>query len=293
MAGILRKLLGRAPDLPAQVQQALTELERLAQQRSSLAELAGELSGVIRVLYAEPAVESPPSIRTERAAEKRLAGIPLLRDETVSIDRTSFNRRWQQVCSVLAKRRPDALTLASAMQQGRLDPAWHLHEILAGRIESIHEKTEALQFDVPLTTTVWWLALFPLLAHIRAGLEPAHPFAGWSMGFCPCCGSWPRLGEFRGLEQTRWLRCLLCAAEWEFPRLCCPFCGTADHRQLGYLHVEGEENKWRATTCEECRHYLKTQSTLAALDPPELLTADLATTHLDLIAADRGYLPAM
>src|SRR5262249_45021716 len=119
---------------------------------------------------------------------------------------------------------------------------------------------------------------------------PLRAGRAWEPGYCPTCGSWPLLGEFRGLEQTRWLRCGLCASEWEFARLQCPFCGTRDHRALGYLHVEGEETKCRAATCEECRGYVKMQATLFALSAPQLLVADVATLHLDLAAAERGYL---
>jgi FdhE protein len=97
------------------------------------------------------------------------------------------------------------------------------------------------------------------------------------------------LGEFRGLEQDRWLRCGLCAAGWEFPRLACPFCDNRDHHRLGHLHVEGEEARRRASTCEECRGYVKAVATLGALSAPGLLVADLATVHLDLAAAERGY----
>ena len=53
--------------------------------------------------------------------------------------------------------------------------------------------------------------------------------------------------------------------------------------------MEGEEDKLRAATCDECRGYVKVISTLSALSAPQLLIADLATLHLDLAAADRGF----
>ena len=145
----------------------------------------------------------------------------------------------------------------------------------------------------PLTASVLSLTLFPVLAAIRAGLEPLLSAASWEEGYCPVCGCFPKLGEFRGLEQIRFLRCGLCAAEWQFPRLRCPGCGNRDHRQLGYLHVDGEEGKCRAATCEECRQYLKMVSTLTPLSPLKLLVTDVATVHLDLLAADKGYSPPM
>jgi FdhE protein len=271
--------------------QARAELEQLAGDRPTLAELARELGDVLAVLYAEPFREQAPGIDAEQAQAKVAAGIPIFRGETLVIDEAAFRRRWRDVCAVLGRRCPDAARLlANALTEGRLDPAWHLVEILAGRVGSIHARAESLGLDVPLTASVWWLALWPVMGHLREALS-VGPASGWRQGFCPVCGSWPRLGEFRGLEQTRWLRCGLCAAEWEFPRLCCVFCGNSDHRTLGYFHVEGQADKQRAATCEKCRHYVKTVATLSALSGPRLLVADLATTHLDLAAADRGYLP--
>jgi FdhE protein len=146
---------------------------------------------------------------------------------------------------------------------------------------------------VTLTASVIPLALFPVLVPIRVGLEPLVAAGHWKEGYCPVCGGYPKLGEFRGLEQIRFLRCGLCAAEWQFPRLRCPACGNQDHRQLGYLHVDGEQNKCRAAICEECRQYVKMVSTLAALPPMQLWVIDVATVHVDLLAADHGFSPPM
>jgi formate dehydrogenase maturation protein FdhE len=69
----------------------------------------------------------------------------------------------------------------------------------------------------------------------------------------------------------------------------CPFCGTRDHTELGYFHAEGDEARRRVTTCEACRGYVKTVTTLLPLSAPQLLAADVATLPLDLAAAERGY----
>ena len=52
---------------------------------------------------------------------------------------------------------------------------------------------------------------------------------------------------------------------------------------------EGEEAKYRAVTCDECRGYVKTVATLGPLPPLQLLVADFVPLHLDLAAAERGY----
>jgi FdhE protein len=81
----------------------------------------------------------------------------------------------------------------------------------------------------------------------------------------------------------------LCAAEWKVPRLLCPYCENRDHRSLGYLSLDGDEAKYRVNTCDSCHGYVKMLSTLTPLSAPQLLAADVATLHLDLAAAQRGY----
>ena len=72
-------------------------------------------------------------------------------------------------------------------------------------------------------------------------------------------------------------------------RLPCPFCGSRDHHGLGYFQIEEQEGKLRVATCENCRGYIKTTTTLSALSVPQLLVVDVATVHLDLLAMQRGY----
>jgi FdhE protein len=209
----------------------------------------------------------------------------------MALDMPAFRRRWGSVCSAVQRHQNPAggKALAEALERGQLDPDSLLASVLEGKPDDIHARADALGLDAGLTTAVLGLVLFPALSRISAELAPARKETRWEQGCCLTCGSWPLLGEFRGLEQTRFLRCGLCASEWEFPRLRCPFCGERDHRRLGYFGVEGEESRYRASTCETCRGYVKMVTSLAALSAPALLVANVATLHLDLAAADRGY----
>jgi FdhE protein len=290
----IRKWFGRKPTLPPEVVEVQVELERLREQKPVLAELAAQLNDCLLALYTEPLRVVVPALSPEKAVAKLSAGLPLLRGETLEIDWPAVNRRWLDVVGALTQRRADAApALARVVRSGQLDIAELTAAVLAGQSGRVHERAAALDLDVPLTASVLSLTLFPVMVPIRAGLEPLLSAGSWKEGFCPACGSFPKLGEYRGLEQTRFLRCGLCAAAWQFPRLRCPCCGNNDHRQLGYLHVEGEEGKCRAGICEECRQYVKMVSTLTPLSPLQVLVTDLATVHLDLLAADKGYSPPM
>src|SRR5205823_1122353 len=97
------------------------------------------------------------------------------------------------------------------------------------------------------------------------------------------------LAELRGLSRERWLRCGRCGAGWRWPQQRCAFCATRDHRQLGYLAPEASRESRRAATCDACRGYLKTISTLGASPPAELAYQDLTTLELDVAALERDY----
>jgi FdhE protein len=289
--GLWSKIFGSPPDPYPELADALAELRQLAQHRPTLTAPVEMLREILPQLFANPPAEQAPAITHDSTAAKSAGGIPLLRGEAVALDVPSFRDRWFAVCQAMRKHQnPDgAQALISALEWEKLVPAEMLASVLAGRPEEIHARADILGLDAGLTTAVLGLTLFPVLNRFHAALAPLRDGLRWDQGYCPTCGSWPLLGEFRGLEQARFLRCGLCAAEWEFPRLLCPYCGEREHRQLGYFGVEGEESRYRAATCDACRGYVKMVSTLAPLSSPALLVANVATLHLDLAAADRGY----
>ncbi len=273
------------------VDEARAELDRLAIDRPALAPPLRWLRELLPDLVPDPSPPSAPSLTADQARAKLAGGIPLLRGEQLLVDPRAFRRRWQRICNVLQNQQPDGAgsAITEALRRGRLDAAEMAAAVVAGRPEAVREQAETLGLEPGLTTTVLRFSLFPLFTSLESSLAPLHAGTTWEQGYCPTCGGWPLLGEFRGLDQARFLRCGLCAASWEVPRLWCPFCGNHDHEGLRFLHAEGEETTYRALVCEACRGYVKMLTTLAALPPLPLLVADAATLHLDLAAAERGY----
>ena len=280
----LKRLLGAKPDMPSSVVEACAELDRLGQEQPLLKGHARALYAAV-LLFTRPVREPAWTLPAERITEKWTAGVPLLRGEKPSLDEEAFGQRWLALCDVI-----DAADgLAHAIRTRMLLPADMTAWILSGQIDDFHGHVQAKGFDATLAASILRWTLFPWLVHLQTNLASSSPTTPWPHGYCPICGSWPALGEFRGLEQVRFLRCGLCAASWEFPRLRCPFCGVNDHRQLGYLHREGEESKGRIATCDACHGYMKIVNTLTPLKPEQLLVMELATLPLDLVAGDRGY----
>jgi FdhE protein len=291
VAEFLRKIIGGSAAPSAAVQSTLDELHKLGATRPSLAGPIGLVSAILPLLFEELTQEAVPVISPDHAAAKLAGGVPLLRGEKVVLDGKALKRRWQRICAAIQPHQPDdlALSLAESVRQGRLNLGELANSVLAGRPEDVHARAQALGLDAALIATVLRFTLMPALARLHARLEPVSTGCRWERGSCPTCGSWPLLGEYRGLEQTRWLRCGLCTAAWTFPRLECPYCAASDHQTLGYFSVQGEEEKYRAATCDACRGYVKMISTLNPLDGTHLVAADVATLHLDLAAAERGF----
>lgn len=285
----LRRLFDRAAPVSPAVETARTELHDLSRRQPALAGHALTLADALPIIWRDHEPTPAFSLSAERVTAKLAEGTPLLRGETLTFDVSALTRRWQELCDVLGQRLDKKCTHEMAQTVRRGD--FHLQEmtnhVLSGRLDAVHARAESLGLEPALTGTVLRWALLPALTRIQEDLAPQT--ARWRHGYCPICGSWPALGEFRGLEQVRFLRCGLCAASWEFPRLRCPFCSTDDHRQLGYLHREGEEGKERVATCAACRGYIKMVATLSPLRGEQLLVMELATLPLDFVAGDRGF----
>jgi FdhE protein len=266
---------------------AKLELQKLKEKRPSLAAACSTLSATLPAIFSDAATETPIQINQEVVQNKLRGGVPLLRGQALNLNEVALKERWMAICAVLQQEQSEGL--AAAVRQGRLNPTALLQAVLTEGPEALAAATAPLDLDSALAATVLRMAALPALSQIMGGFDKLRQSMAWDFGYCPNCGSWPLLGEARGLEQDRYLRCGLCAAAWPCGRLFCPFCGNRDYRSLGYIHVEGEEDRYRAATCEDCRGYVKWISTLFALSEPQLLVADLATIHLDLAAAERGF----
>lgn len=171
----------------------------------------------------------------------------------------------------------------------RLDPI----DLLEAAIRQDDARVDALTAGGSEPSTlrvVAQVAAVPLLrACARTIGKEVSP--AWWEGYCPLCGAWPALAEFRGLERKRWLRCGRCGTGWEVPWLRCPFCAETNHENLGYLAPEdgGGETTRKVEVCDTCKGYVKAEPTVRELPWWGVLLDDVATVPLDVAALDRGY----
>ena len=104
---------------------------------------------------------------------------------------------------------------------------------------------------------------------------------------CPVCGSAPGFGLLEH-EGRRVLSCSFCRHQWRAPRIVCAFCENTRADQLHYFFAE-EEKDLRVDVCDGCRHYLKSVDTRQVARPVFPPLEQVASLHLDMIAAEKGY----
>ncbi len=135
-------------------------------------------------------------------------------------------------------------------------------------------------------------ALLQPWAAVRAlRWREANPGAGDGGGTCPFCGRLPVVSVLRedklAEAVARSLVCSLCSHEWGFTRVLCPGCREEKPERLPRLAAA--EIPWiRVEACDACGRYLKAVDLTKdpAADP---VTDEIASTPLDVVAAERGY----
>jgi FdhE protein len=179
------------------------------------------------------------------------------------------------------------LRLAVERRDLNLAEAWAA--LAAGEWARLERLAAGLRVDAGLLGMLAQTSLRPALRAWAHSLAATTGLDGWRRGYCPMCGGSPALSEIQGKEGARHLRCGVCGADWYYARLQCAFCGCEDYKQLGYLSVEGEAEKYRVQTCDRCHGYLKIVVTFEPTPTDLLIVEDLATLHLDVIAQERGF----
>jgi len=198
--------------------------------------------------------------------EERPVRAPILHQAQIAVRRRVLHRWVREI-----------LDLASA--DGSLEPVELLEAALC---------QDDSRLETPELRVAAQMAALPLLQTCGRALAAQVPSSWWE-GYCPVCGAWPTLAEFRGLERKRWLRCGRCATGWEVAWLRCPFCDETQHANLGYLAPEEGETTRKVEVCDTCKGYVKAEPTVKHLAPWEIVLDDLATVPLEVAALDRGY----
>ena len=288
-----RKSNSSSKHLSREVTESVAQLQQLAEERPELTSPAELYAELLPKLFDVDGTHQPIIIDPEPAAKQLAFGVPLFRATHPDLNARVIRESWQKACAVLERHRDakQPRDLADAVSQGKVEPTTALRGLFDHGLSQLQAQLRSIGLDEMLGITVLRLCALPLLQQLTGSLESLVSRSRWSHGYCPVCGSVPLLAEMRGLDQTRWLRCGLCATGWQIDRIFCPFCAGRDHKQLQVFYVEGEEQKRWIAACDACGSYVKSRATLTPLKACELLVAEVELFHLDLVAKQRGYSP--
>ncbi len=240
----------------------------------------------------EAAVKVKPIEIKESLKEMKLReGFPLLKKEDFYVDISASQKLFASILE-RGEKFPTRLREEMAkLKQAFLDKSLDIEKVLSKYLDEKFLKDTADEFKID----------YPALSFlVRTSVEPsikanAGQFKGekitldnWPNGYCPICGSQPRIAEVRGEGGQKYALCSFCGYEWRIARVTCPFCGNKDQKTLHYLFVE-EEEYYRADFCDQCHQYLKGVDSRKLDYKPVLLLEDLVTFHLDILASKKGF----
>ncbi len=307
-----------------QTEALLKRLDDLVERWPDLAEPAAFYRAALPALRTAQKNIEPFTLDAGTAKHKLESGLPLLVGEDLPLDVEATRGLFLRLCRIVETVSPNGAakpkTGRGLFQRGQLDSlklmeraddGAALRAAAAEQIRRAVEKNEldlsaiwaalalgdwprleliatSLKLDAELLRLLAQNSLKPALRAWAQGLKNVD-LDDWRRGQCPLCGSPPLLAEIQGKEGERRLRCGVCGASWHYPRLQCALCNNQNYKQLGYITVEGEEEKYSLQTCDACRGYLKVAVTYDPIPVDQLPVEDLATLHLDLIAAEREY----
>jgi formate dehydrogenase accessory protein FdhE len=303
------------------------ELVQLAEKMPELAEAANFYRAAIPLLRRYRQAVPPLPLGRQAVQKKLEAGLPLLVGEELPLDVKATRSLFLDLCKIAESggkplsndrgRRKgvggappfDLFSLWNRAQEGDgrtlrgaaarqirqtverqdLDLASVLEMLVNGDGRRLELTAAGLKLDGQLLSTLSRLSLKPAFQLWARELQEMVDFDRWTRGYCPVCGSSPSLSELQEKAGARRLRCGLCAAGWRYPYLKCAFCQNHDYKLLSYFSLEGEEERYRLQACNVCQGYIKIVKTFEPISDDLLPVQDLATLHLDLVAADHGY----
>jgi FdhE protein len=214
-------------------------------------------------------------------------GFPYFRPGEIPLDQAQIQEYFQRLLGILKEQNPkkyDALRDSITEKGFEFTP--FLKRFLLDRLtedrlgEEIGEEGSLLFFFV-------LQSLKPAFEIYAEYWRKEQKEFSWAHGYCPFCGGYPGMGEIRE-EGKRILHCPLCAMEWDFPRMKCPYCLNEDQEKLTYFQVEGEAGN-RVDICLLCQRYLKTVDVRERVEDLNWEVEDYLTLHLDHLAQEEGY----
>jgi FdhE protein len=269
----------------------LGHIDRMMKLRPEAQEPLRAYRELVEIMAAHRPNIAPPILREELKEMKREEGFPLFSREDLPVDLISAIRLLEAFLERLSQKdHPDRAGMKQALEKIRRDQGWAeriLKAVLRGDRKGISQMARAAEVDLRTLLFLGEQALRPSLTALREGALTEMDPEKWPFPRCPLCGSEPDMAYF-ARSGKRYLHCGFCGQEWAYARLKCPFCENEEQTELGYFKPEGNEAA-RVYFCRRCKRYLKTIDTRVLEEPAPMEVENLATLHLDALAAREGF----
>ena len=272
-----------------------TAVAHLNASRPAYATMLGFYGPVFAAQARAAADTSPKPVRVDAADlhMRQQEGFALIEPASFIIDQQAAAKLLTEICrlaSVVGEKLDQAgQALSSAVDEGA-NTGDLFGDILdaKGRIQALAKEK---QVSADMLSLLLYLAMRPSIdAGVRQLAEhlsnDGHPGS-----HCPICGRPPIIGELDE-EGRQWVHCSFCWHRWAVMRMVCLFCDRQNSDSREYLYSENEP-EYRLYLCADCHRYLKVVDTrqLSRGFVPHL--EQVASLHLDMMAADKGFSHAM
>jgi FdhE protein len=229
------------------------------------------------------------TVNRARRSSSAEAGLSLVAKEDFPVDTEASIDLFRTLCRLGSAANPHIATQVKKIDQALVDNELDLKELVAagGSEQAIEQVAADRGLDAHVLS---FLVLNSTIPSIEAGMEQLRgelDLESWRKGHCPVCGSLPALSLLKGEGGMRYSLCSYCGCQWRVDRLSCSVCGNKEQGALQYFCGEGEEAH-RIDLCDVCHHYIKTID-YRSLEESDPSLEDLATLHLDVLAAQKGY----
>ena len=234
----------------------------------------------------------PIRLAPETIASKQRKGLPLVDVSAFRIDGAAGAALMAEICRLITTHeteiRDTASQVAEALERRDLDPQRLFQGLLAGDDAYQHTTAERIGVDREALAFIAYHSIQPaielcavqLATHLDA--DTVRRRSG-----CPVCGSPPGMALLEH-EGRRVLSCSFCRHQWRAPRIFCALCENTQPSLLHYFFAE-EEKDLRVDVCDHCHQYLKAVDTRELIRPVFPPLEQIASLHLDMIAAEKGY----
>jgi FdhE protein len=238
---------------------------------------------------AKDSLNIPESEPRKNLIDLQKEGFPLLNKEDFILDIHSSANVFESICKISKHANEKMSENIQIIEDAVRNKDLNIEELLKKHYDESYVKkiAEDLEIDKAILKFFTHMSIQPSLNVNVENLKNQVDLKNWLRGYCPICGSLPRISELKE-EGKRYFLCSFCGFHWPGERLKCPFCNNRDHNKLHYFYEEGKE-AYRIDVCDNCNRYLKTIDTRKLDYDPDLNLEDITTVHLDILADKQGY----